>query len=230
MHYEVFLIDVDDTVLDFHRSALEALKRGFAACKLPYDERMAKEYASFNAELWKRLEVGEITRKYLMENRFHLFLEKMGFTDANGAKFNRAYLKKLSSNPYYIKGARRFLRKVGELGEIYFVTNGTSWIQQSRFNRCGLWEYARGTFISEDLGYDKPSPLFTEAVENGIGGFEKGKVLWIGDSLSSDILAAVEGGIDCVWFSGGKRLPEGAPQPTYIAESYADILKILGIK
>ena len=147
----------------------------------------------------------------------------------SGEQFNKVFLDYLANTPIFFEGAKEFLKTLGKHGRVYFVTNGTAWIQKSRFDKCGLWEYAKQTFVSDTIGYDKPSPLYTQYVIEHVEGFEREKAVWIGDSLSSDMQAAVEAGIDSVWFTKQKELPKTGVKPTFLANSYKEVLKALGI-
>ena len=227
MKYEIFLVDVDDTVLDFHAASSQALALAAKACEIEWNEDYQSKFRVFNATLWQSLERGEITRGYLMDNRFQLFFERLGLPKTLGEKFNEVFLRHLSTTPIFMDGAEEFLQTLGKYGRVYFVTNGTAWIQKSRFDKCGLWKYAKETFVSEVVGYDKPSPLYTQFVMEHIENFDKSKAVWIGDSLSSDIKAANDAGIDSIWLSKSKQTQNDI-KPTYFAVDYADIYNILG--
>lgn len=227
MKYDIFLVDVDDTVLDFHAASGQALSVAAKSCGMEWNEGYQTRFRAFNGELWRRLEKGEITREYLMSNRFRLFFKELGLDETLGEKFNGEFLRYLSTTPIFIDGAKEFLKTLANYGRVYFVTNGTAWIQKSRFDICGLWSYAKETFVSDTIGYDKPSPLYTKFVTEHIEGFTKSRAIWIGDSLSSDIKAAFEAGIDSIWFTK-KREAEGEVKPTYFASNYREIYNILG--
>ncbi len=227
MKYEIFLVDVDDTVLDFHRASAEALQKACSACGVVWEERFEKAFRAFNGSLWAKLERKEITRDYLMNNRFILFFKELNMPEVSGEQFNGVFLDHLANTPIFFDGAKEFLTTLAKYGRVYFVTNGTAWIQKSRFDKCGLWGYAKETFVSDTIGYDKPSPLYTEYVTSRIEGFSKEKAVWIGDSLSSDIQAANEAGIDSVWFTKNGKLPEKGAVPTYVTSTYEEILKTL---
>ena len=114
------------------------------------------------------------------------------------------------------------------MGKLYIVTNGTEWIQRSRFEKIGLWQYVKGAFISQAVGYDKPAPEFTAYVIEHIPAFSRKKTVWIGDSLSADIKAANEANIASIWFNPLKKRGEMGITPDHEAENFAKILQILG--
>ena len=67
---EYLLIDLDDTILDFHKAeriALENTLRHFGA--EPSEETIAL-YGQINRQHWQRLELGEITREQVNTGRF----------------------------------------------------------------------------------------------------------------------------------------------------------------
>jgi 2-haloacid dehalogenase len=109
------------------------------------------------------------------------------------------------------------------------VTNGTLWIQSSRFEILGILQYVQDAFISESIGFDKPAKGYTDYVISHIPSFEREKTIWIGDSLSADIKAANEAGIDCIWLNLKNKSADGKAFPNYEAKSYGEILRILQI-
>ena len=56
-------------------------------------------------------------------------------------------------------------------------------------------------FISEEVGAEKPSVAYFEAVFSKIPDFDKEKALIIGDSLTSDIKGGIAAGIDTCWYN-----------------------------
>jgi YjjG family noncanonical pyrimidine nucleotidase len=228
MGYDIFLVDVDDTILDFHGAAIAAVQAAFERCALEWKDGYAEEYTRFNASLWAQLERKEITREYLHATRFPRFLQLLGVENADGDLINELYEEFIMTRPQYFRGAKEFLNALNERGRVYFLTNGTQRIQRARFDAADLWKYADATFISGEAGADKPAKQYTDYVLERIPNFEKGRALWIGDSLTADIRAALNAEIDCVWFNPqGKEGKEGLV-PTYEVKDYSQILQILG--
>ncbi len=223
----IFLVDADDTILDFHGASALALKHAFTESGVAWQEGYLSEFKRINGGLWEALERKELTRSELMERRFHIYLEKTGFSQLDGDAFNKLFLEHLATHPVYIDGAEAFLRALGEMGAVYIVTNGTAWIQKSRFDISGLWSYARDVFVSDLIGHDKPAKEYTEYVISHIPDFAKERAVWIGDSLSADIKAAREADILSVWYNPHKKEGTGALLPDYTAENFERILAFL---
>lgn len=223
---DIFLVDADDTVLDFHGASERAIEAAFLRNGVAWKAEYMTVYRTLNDELWKALERKEITREWLMEQRFPIFLRHLGL-DADGAAFNRVYIEHLSTHPLYLEGAQEFLTKLGALGRVFIVTNGTESIQKSRFDISDLWSYAEDVFISQTTGYDKPAKGYTDYVAAHIKGFDVGKAVWIGDSLSADIKAANEASITSIWFNPHGKKISSVAKPDYIAANFEEVLTIL---
>ena len=227
MKKQIFLVDADDTVLDFHGASEKALKYAFEQSGLAWQDEYLPKFRAFNAKLWEALERKELTRDELMDTRFCLFMQHIGLKQVDGNAFNRLFLDFLANNPIYMDGAEAFLKILKTMGRVYIVTNGTAWIQKRRFTIANLYTYADGVFVSQAVGVDKPDKRYTEYVMAHIDGFEKQKAVWIGDSLSADIKAANDAEITSIWFNPAKKQLNGTAYPDYIVHNFHDVLKIL---
>ena len=56
-------------------------------------------------------------------------------------------------------------------------------------------------FISEEVGFEKPSVKYFESVSNMIPNYDASKAIIIGDSLTSDIQGGINAGIDTCWYN-----------------------------
>ena len=81
-----------------------------------------------------------------------------------------------------------------------------------------------GIFISEEIGYDKPSKEFFSYVLSHIDEKDKSKILVVGDSLYSDIAGAVNCSIDSCWINNGKWQESGAK---YVIKSVRELKTVL---
>ncbi len=223
----IFLVDADDTILDFHGASAKALQFAFKRSGITWREAFLGEFKKINGGLWEALERKELTRKELMDRRFHIYLEYMGFAEIDADEFNKAFLNHLATHPVYLDGAEEFLDKLNRKGRVYIVTNGTAWIQKSRFDIAKLWDKALDVFVSDLIGHDKPAKEYTDYVTAHIPDFDRQRAVWIGDSLSADIKAANEAKITSVWYNRHGREVSGEVRPDYIASDFEEILTIL---
>lgn len=229
MDKNIFLVDADNTLLDFHASSILSLQKAFEHFSVVWKEEYGETFTRLNDELWESLERKEITRAELIATRFPRYLKMLGFDKIDGEKYNEIFLQSLSLLPVYVDGAQDFLLALRKKGRVYIVTNGTTSIQKSRFAICKLNDYADDVFVSETIGYNKPAPEYTAYVINHIDNFEKEKAVWIGDSLSADVKAANDAKITSIWFNPSKIAPNGEANPDFIVDNFDKILHILGI-
>ncbi len=63
---DIFLVDADDTLLDFHGVSGKALQAAFAKSDLPWKEEYLPLFREVNDGFWQALERKELTREQLM--------------------------------------------------------------------------------------------------------------------------------------------------------------------
>ena len=85
------------------------------------------------------------------------------------------------------------------------MTNGTLVAQSRKLTLSGLSDIFDGAFISDKIGFEKPSAEFFDCVRENIGGFEKDSVMIVGDSLTSDMQGGNNAGIICCWYNPNRK-------------------------
>ena len=165
--YKALLFDLDDTILSFGKAEEYALNE---ICKyygiLPTKENIDL-YKQINLNYWHKLERKEVTREYLLKQRFIDYFDrvnvKVNVNDINTA--NDLYFKYLTSKVFYIDGALDAIRKLKEKYKIYIITNGVKLVQEKRLNLANdVKELAEYVFISEEIGNPKPTVEFMNFV------------------------------------------------------------------
>lgn len=223
--YKYLLFDADNTLLDFDRAEEEALRETLSLSPLGFCEKIHKRYHDINDNEWKRLEKGETTREKLRIDRFVNLFREFGLDGKfYGERAADIYTQQLSLQGHLIDSAEEVLRELSEKYDCYIITNGITEVQKSRMAKTPLEKYIKYSFISQEMGCAKPSPVFFEKVFEHIGDFDRSKYLVIGDSLSSDIAGAAAAGVDSVWFSSGGAV---SPMPTYRIEKLTELFEIL---
>lgn len=219
----IFLLDLDDTLLDFAKAERENLTRTLAVLGVGTDEEVFARYHEINDGLWKMLERGEITRAALKIKRFESLFAQLGLS-ADPVLAGEEYLVGFPEICYPFDGAAEFLKTLKNRGRVYICTNGTAFIQRRHIELGGFLPYLDGVFISEEVGADKPSKAYAEHVATHIPAFCPEDAVYIGDSLTSDRGCAEALGVRFVLFA-----PRGVPKD-YAgerAESYGELLSLL---
>ena len=208
------LFDVDDTLLDFGKAEEAAIRKTFERIGIPAAEETVRRYREINARQWARFEKGEITREKLLTERFDILFSELGLSDIPSEMAQASYEYLLGIGHYFIDGAEELLEALKDKYELYIVSNGNASVQDRRLKSAGIVPYFREIFISERVGFNKPSAEFFDACFEHIPGFEKDKAIIVGDRLSSDILGGINAGVKTCWFN----LRGDAPDPDIPAD------------
>lgn len=206
--------DIDDTLLDFQKAEALAIKQTLTDLGVEPTEDIIRLYSQINISQWKLLEKGELSRAEILVRRFELLYAHLGLS-ISSEKTQGIYEEYLSRGAYYIEGAEELLRELREEYELYVVSNGTSYVQNRRIALSGIAEYFKEIFISEYVGFDKPSKKFFDACFAKIPELEKNKSVIVGDSLTSDIQGGINAGLKTCWYN-----PRKTPQDPKIRADY----------
>ena len=204
------LWDVDGTLLDFHSAERNAMRACFTVFGLgELTDGMLGEYSAINASYWRRLERGELTREQTLRGRFLEFFSAHGLPTDRIDAFNEEYQHRLGDTVVFNDGADALVRELRGRVRQYAVTNGTLTAQRKKLAKSGLDRWLDGAFISEQVGSEKPSPAFFDAVFAAIPPCPRDEALIVGDSLTSDIRGGNNAGILCCWYApAGGTAPE----------------------
>ncbi len=220
------LMDLDDTILDFGKEEEKALELMLEEIGVSPTRELAHLYSRINLSWWKRLELGEVTRRQVKVGRFEEFFEEIS-VKYPAEEADKRYRYHLERHPVYRERAQETLRRLQGRVRLYLVTNGTLTTQKSRIGLSGIGAYFDGMFISEEIGANKPSEKFFEIVFSNIPDFCREETMIIGDSLTSDIAGGVRAGIGTVWYNWKKSARNGEICPDYEIETLEELFPIL---
>jgi putative hydrolase of the HAD superfamily len=231
--YTDLFLDFDDTLYDTHGNAVIALHELFETLQLGQyfadPEVFYDEYWKANIDLWTRYSKEEITRDYLIVERFRRplsFVKGLDPTEEYCLKASDLFLDYCSSKPGLVEGAHELVDYLKNKGyRMHICSNGFHEVQYKKLRACGLFDYFDTIILSEDAGANKPSKQFFDYALQKSGAV-KAKTLMIGDNFNTDILGAKQAGFDTAYFN---RFPDyPAPEPaTFEVTNLSQLMDIL---
>jgi len=232
MRYELLLLDLDGTLLDYNEGERHALRQVFADLQLPFDEQhYPRVYRQINNELWNKYEAGSIDREQLRHTRFRRFFGEIGLSP-DPDEFSKRYLAALAASAFLEDGARELLDSLHGRVSLVVVSNGFAAVQYPRLEHARIRNYFDAVIVSDEVQCRKPEPAIFDAALRHPGVRcgtepERSRCLMVGDGIYSDMAGAIAYGMDSCWYN-----PEGLKfpleqQPTYEVSRLSEVTECL---
>ncbi len=223
---EFLFLDLDDTILDFHKAERLALSKTIRQFGVEPTDEVLSRYHIINKWHWEQLEQGKLTRAQVLENRFGVLFGELGVA-ADQTACARAYEKNLSVGHYFLPGAEEAVDSLHKKYRLFLASNGTASVQKGRMTSANLYRFFEKVFVSQEIGHNKPSKEYFEACFAQIPGFRKEKAMIVGDSLSSDILGGKNAGILTCWVNPQHQPVKNGITPDYEIEALPQLEVLL---
>lgn len=228
MKYRFFLFDLDNTLWDFDSNArdcvIELIDTFHLQSYIQDPIAFYNAYHANNKALWNLYEAGQMSQQTLRSKRFAITLEQAGVPNADtlAPELGEAYLALMPTKTKLVPYAKEVLEYLKSRNAgMALITNGFKEVQYKKVESSGLDAFfGHHIFISEEVGYHKPSPRIFVAALTAINGKKK-ETLMVGDHFRNDIEGAQVFGID-QYFYNPQRLPcDGGP--TYMGHDLRDL-------
>lgn len=226
MKYDFLLFDADNTLLDFSAAEKSAFFQTAALFGVACDDDIYRLYSEINDGVWKEYERGDILREQIFSRRFDIFKNQTG-AKFDSAEYNDCYVHSLANYGPLMPFAKETLEYFQSKNkQLFLVTNGIEFIQESRLSIAGIKHFFKKRFISEVIGFQKPSKEYFDFVESNIDNFKKENAVVIGDSLTADV-AAGKFGFDTVWCNFKNKPNNTDNKPDYEIHSLPELYNII---
>ena len=221
--YQLLLFDADGTLFDFDKAERHALEKTLQFLERDFQlNPYLANYREINQKMWCKFEKGLITIEELKIERFRKFIFQIK-EDIEPGLFAEKYLDFLSEAAFLIEGVEGLLAKLSKEYRMLLLTNGLAKVQRKRFALSPIKNYFEDLIISEEIGVAKPDPKIFSYALNKVNYNDKGSVIIIGDSLSSDIRGGIEFGIDTCWYNPHNETVSEKYDPTFQIKSLAEL-------
>lgn len=222
---EFLFLDLDDTILDFHRAERLALSKTIQSFGLEPEDGVLTRYHQINKWHWQQLELGKLTREAVLVNRFADLFSEMGMA-VEAQACAKAYERNLSVGHYFLPGAEEAVMALHKKYRLFLASNGTASVQKGRMTSANLYRWFEKVFVSQEIGHNKPAKEFFDACFAQIPGFDVTKAMMVGDSLTSDIRGGINAGMKTVWVNPTHG-DCGDIRPDYEIESLSELEALL---
>ena len=232
MKYKDLFVDFDDTLYDTHGNSVIALRETFEAFSLerwfPDPQTFYDAYWLANIDLWTRYSRGEITRDYLIVERFRRPLSEgrgLEITEALCLEMSDRFLEFCATKSGVVEGAHELMDYLKGRGyRMHMTSNGFHEVQYKKLAASGLRDYFDTIILSEDAGANKPSKAFFDYAL-AKSGASVDTTMMIGDNLQTDIIGAHDVGLDTILFNRWDIPPSDIP--THTVAALREIMQIL---
>lgn len=233
-HYSDIFIDFDDTLYDTRGNAIIALSEMFAEMQLSrYFDNPDTFYTAYwkaNIELWSQYSKGEIERDELMVERFRRPLSlgrNLNPTREFCLKVSDVFLEFCADKPGTVDGAHELIEHLKAQGyRLHICSNGFHEVQYRKLRACGLLDYFDTIILSEDAGANKPHREFFDYAFRQANARPE-STLMIGDNYNTDILGAMDAGMDAMLFNRWDPSFQPPRPVTYVVNTLHEIIPLL---
>ncbi|NNE70979.1 MAG: HAD-IA family hydrolase [Rhodothermales bacterium] len=200
--------DLDDTLLD-HRQAQHLALVDLHGMLPTLGEvplrKVHSTYREVNGKVWREYAAGTRSKEGTRSGRFELLFEALGI-EADAMVAADKYLEAYADHWELHEGALEVFDRVTKRYPTGVLTNGFAEAQRAKLARFPhLTAAFSAIVISEEEGVLKPHPeLFRIATARaGVGPAE---ILYVGDSLHSDVVGGLNAGWQVAWYTDGEEV------------------------
>lgn len=197
--YRAIFIDIDDTLLDYIPCCREAFELA-----LPEHPEYFDLFFEISGRLFSEAKHGLHTIAEVMELYPKEFIATIGYPPEAVDPFKHAFRAAWGKTHTLVPGAKEMLENLQTKGyRLFAASNSFGHLQRSRLEKAGILKYFEDTYISMDIGYDKPDIRFYQEALRRCG-LQAKEVLMIGDSMTTDVIGAQKAGMDALFFDRQK--------------------------
>ena len=217
--YKAIFIDIDDTLLDYIPCCREAFDAAMACLTgeagLTVNERngltakrsyspqddLFQTFFQISGRLFSEAKHGLHTIAEVMELYPKEFIATIGYPESAVDPFKHAFRAAWGKTHTLMPEARETLEALRDKGyRLFAASNSFGHLQRSRLEQAGILSFFEDTYISMDIGYDKPDIRFYQEALRRCG-LQPHETLMVGDSMTTDILGAQNAGLGVIFFN-----------------------------
>lgn len=195
--------DLDHTLWDFDKNSELTFETIFNKTHPAIETKVfIEKYMPINQECWKLYQYDKITHEELRYNRLRYSFDAINYSisDEEIDTIANDYIRFLPENNHLFDGTFEVLEYLNQKYNLHIITNGFADVQFKKINNSNIGSYFQTVTNSEMAGVKKPNPIiFDYALD--LAKAKKENSIMIGDSLDSDVLGALDAGLDAIFFN-----------------------------
>ena len=206
--YKAIFIDIDDTLLDYipccraaFDAAMKEINRNTQNTPITQNsDDLFQLFFEISGRLFSEAKHGKYTIAEVMDLYPQQFIAAIGYPESAVDPFKHAFRAAWGTTHTLVPGAKEMLETLQKKGyRLFAASNSFGHLQRSRLEQAGILHYFEDTYISMDIGYDKPDIRFYQEALRRCN-LQPHEVLMIGDSMTTDVIGAQNAGIDARFF------------------------------
>ena len=234
MGYRDIFFDFDDTLYDTRGNADIALTEVFSDYGLDRffsnPQFFYDTYWKINSELWLQYNKNEISKDYLVIERFKRPLmlgNGIDVTEELCLKISDSFLSYCSDKPGVLPGCYELLDYLKAEGyRLHICSNGFNEVQYKKLRASNLTDYFSTVVLSEDAPANKPSNRFFDYAFD-VTKACKDSTLMVGDNYFADVCGALDYGIDACLYRRWNKTFVPDRDVTFVVNSLKELIDVL---
>ncbi len=221
------LFDVDDTIIDWRKSACICFQRlsdkgGWGLS----GEEIYDVFIATTKPLWEKVDRGELTGRELRKMRWPLVFKNLGLEVSGAENYEEVFREELGGCAVAIENAKEVLEELSKKYPLGIASNAYFKQQSERLELLDFKKYFTYFFTSMDIGTEKPHREFYEYCLREMGNPDPASVLMVGDSPTADVEGSKNMGFRACFFNKRGLDPE-CVNADYIINDLKELLDIL---
>ncbi len=229
--------DLDDTLCDAKAAWSAGVASAFDLLQARFpDINVHQAFATWqevNRELLAALGAGELRMAEVRDQRFFIFLSRLGQLDPQFAdELNHVLATARLRAMRFFADVECTLATLRRTFHVGIITNGAADghldSQRSTVQKLGLLDRVDSLWISDEVGHRKPDRRIFDAALTGVG-IQSREAIYVGDSLPNDIAGANAAGLHSVLIvrSGAVNVPSRPEKtPDWTVRDLSEVVRI----
>ncbi|MDE5562787.1 MAG: HAD family hydrolase [Clostridiales bacterium] len=224
MQYKLIIFDLDDTLFDYNRTEQVAVEFACNQQGIPYSSNTYMKYKTANLTAKTRIKSYLRNLTKFRKMRVEVFFELLSFTNGDASKFVDDYLE-YSKIGIMIDGVEETIPCLNVKKVV--ATNGSDIPRYNKFINSTIAPYFSAFYSSERLGSIKPDVMFYKKILSEMG-TSPSDALVVGNNFETDILSALNCGLDVCWFNWKMEAVPEQYSKIKVIYQFQDLQNIIG--